>query len=659
MAAAPSGSTIEVFTFGLLFADQDEFQQETGRLFMFAGLIIVTILLLVFWVTPRGRQTRLRSLRRSAADMGLTIATIFMSIGWMFGVGALLGPGGLDLINDPNPMTDIVPILIIGLGVDYSIHLGSRYKEQLAAGEDVSSALGTGIRTVGIALALATITTAVGFLTNIVNPVPALVVFGVYASIGIAAAFILMLTFVPAVRLLLDRRAEQNERLPVEALSANKERLLPRLIGRFSWLAEKVPVATVIVAFVLGGLGIWGATQLETRFSVTDFVPEDNIALGALDTLEADFGGGLGETTSVVVRGGLSTPEAHNTLLAAVAATGDTPDVVQFGGEPAVDSVFSVLAGLTDPESAQFDSGFAATAADLGLADDLSVASGTDVTSLYDAAAAVPESGLSGVLSSGYDAALFSITTQAGEQRAGELRDGLNEDFAAAEAAGLDAVATSDNIITKGVAEALESSQLSSLVITILAAMALLVINFWMESRRPFLGVITILPVVLVVLWVFGLMTATDIPFGPVTATIAAIAIGIGVPYTIHVAHRYQEDRVRYSSPEQAIASTTTNTGGALAGSAFTTAAGFGILMTSTTVPFQQFGQVSVYAILGALIAAVLVLPSLLILWDRWHRARGEEPVDHARVEEILDGHGNLPAELDEYPVPEGTRVND
>jgi predicted RND superfamily exporter protein len=127
-------------------------------------------------------------------------------------------------------------------------------------------------------------------------------------------------------------------------------------------------------------------------------------------------------------------------------------------------------------------------------------------------------------------------------------------------------------------------------------------------------------PVALVVLWTFGLMYLSGIPFGPVTATLTGLAVGIGVPYTIHIARRFEEDRSRHGDIADAIRATMTNTGGALAGSALTTAAGFGILVTSTLTPFRQLGQVVAYAILLSLAGAVLVLPSLLVLWERWHR---------------------------------------
>ena len=183
-------------------------------------------------------------------------------------------------------------------------------------------------------------------------------------------------------------------------------------------------------------------------------------------------------------------------------------------------------------------------------------------------------------------------------------------------------MATSNEIINNVIVTTLRDSQFSSLIQTIIAALLLLMINFWAEVRRPMLGVITTIPVILTVLWSFGLMTLFGIPFGPVTATISALAIGIGIPYMIHITHRFLEDRERADTIEEAIEITLFNTGGALAGSALTTVAGFGILVTSTTIPFRQFGFVTAYTILLAMLAAVLVLPSMLVLWSRWHAKR-------------------------------------
>ncbi len=637
----PDGFTAEPFSFELIFATGDEFQAEVGRLFGMAALIILVILFFVFWLHPRGRATRWTAARRTGADVVLTMATIFMAISWMNGIGVILGPKYLGLISDFGPMNQIIPILLVGLGVDYAIHLTSRYREEASAGATVTGAMQRAIHTVGIALVLATVTTAVGFLTNLVSPIPALKDFGLLAAIGIASSFVLMLTFVASVRLLLDRRAESGERLPREAMGTTGDRLLPKLIGRTSVLAEKIPAVTLAVALGLGALGAYGVTQLETKFSFTDFVPRPNPLLPTFDVLVEEFGGGFGESTQVLIEGQVATPEAHNAMVAALGALGTTEDVVQFGDFPAAQSPLSVLAGLVEPESEAFAPDVAQAAVAAGLGDDLAVGPDADVAALYAAMlAAAPDQAARVLHQDGgeFDAALFDITTQAGEDGAADLAANMRDAFAPVAAAGPTAIPTSDEIVNNVVITSLRESQVSSLAITVLAAMALLVINFWVESRRPLLGVITILAVALVMLWSFGIMAALGIPFGPVTATISALAIGIGVPYTIHITHRFQEDRIRFATTEEAIRSTTRNTGGALAGSAFTTMAGFGILVTASTIPFRQFGLVTAYTIGLAMAAAVLVLPSMLVLWDRWHKRRGEPTVDAHAVEEALAG---------------------
>jgi uncharacterized protein len=172
----------------------------------------------------------------------------------------------------------------------------------------------------------------------------------------------------------------------------------------------------------------------------------------------------------------------------------------------------------------------------------------------------------------------------------------------------------------------IEDSQITSLLIALGAAMLLLVVHFGIANRRPLVGVITVLPVGLVLALTFGTMALTGIPLNPVTATLAALSIGIGVPFTIHVTSRFLEERRVLYDGATALRRTVSQTGGALAGSALTTAIGFGVLVTSTLVPFEQLGYVIVYAIAYSVVASILVLPSMLALWDAYDRARHGNP---------------------------------
>lgn len=693
IAAIPlaPGYVADPFSMELIFSGTDEFQAEIGRLFASAGFIILLVLTTVFLVLPKKRKNIVIAgvgiaamlgaivmlvlpglakgfpdilpasigdwststlligalsvftlvfavwsfstgrLRRTVADTLVTMAGIGFAITIMNGAGYLI-------YGEAGPMSQILPILLIGLGVDYSIHVTSRYREDVSQGDSVPKAVTVSIRTVGVALVLATITTSVGFLTNLLNDIPALREFGLLAAVGITASFFIMLTFVPAVRLLLDTRGERRGTLDRDALRGGDARFLPRMIGKTAWLAKHAAIPTLIVSLILAILGAFGTSRLEASFSFIDFVPVTSPYRATFETLIDNYGGGFGEETQVLIEGDVATPSAYNAMVESTSNLTGVENVAQFGMFPAADSPVALVLQLANPESASFDPTVAQAAGAAGMTTtSLKVSDSADVASLYAALFAADPVAASAVLYSAdqgsYSSALFSIQTQAGEAGAGELQADLTEAFAPATDAGLEVVPTSTAIISEVIINTLQTSQLSSLMYTLIAVLILLIVYYWFEVRRPMLGAITTLPVVLVVLLSFGIMWAAGIPFGPITATVAALAVGIGIPFMIHVTHRYEEDRIRNDNENDAIESTLTHTGGALAGSAMTTILGFGILMTSTTIPFRQFGLVTAYTILLSLLAAILVLPSMLVIWDRWHRGRGEATLDTELVE--------------------------
>jgi uncharacterized protein len=615
----PEGLSVEPFSFGLLLGTAD-IGPEIGRLFGTAILIILVVLGFVYWLAPEAGQ-RWRIGRRTVADVGLTLTVIVLAVVWMQGLGVLLGPDYLGLIGYFSPQTQIVPILIVGLGVDFAIHLLARYRAEAGRTGDPAASLTTTFRTVGLTLLLCTAATAIGFLTNLANPVDFLATLGVLAAAGIVAAFVLTLTFLPAVRLQLDRRAARRGRLPQAALGSQRESTLPQLMGRTAWLAERVPVATLVVATLLVAVGGYGFTQLDSEFELTDFVPQDDPRLATFATLTEQFGGGFEESTEVLLEGEVATPAGHDAQVAALGRVGAIDDVETLGEVPDATSVVSVLS------QAFGDEALAGQLAQAGVQDDLTVASDADVPALYRLLLGeLP--GADEVLAETADGwlARVELRTSAGQEGAARLQAELQEAFAPLADANVAATATSQQIVQARIGEDIEDSQLVSLLIALGAAMLLLVVHYTLSARRPLVGVLTVLPVGLVLALTFGTMALTGIPLNPVTATLAALSIGIGVPFTIHVTSRFLEERARGYDGTSAIRRTVAQTGGALAGSALTTAIGFGVLITSTLVPFEQLGYVIVYAIVFSLAASVLVLPSLLTLWDAADRRRHGAP---------------------------------
>ena len=631
------------FSFGLLLGNEgDDFLQEIGKLFGQAFLIILVVLAYIFFIRPRKGYGILKSGRRTFSDLLLSLGAILLSIGWMQGAGTILGPGYLGIIGPPNQVSQIAPIILIGLGVDYAIHFTSRYREEIGSGNTIIGSTSSTLKSVGIALTLATLATIVGFLTNIVSPLPELKDFGILVSSGIFFAFFLVMTFVPAIRTLLDKRAEAKDRISKEAFLSSGESLLNKIAASSGIIPKKLKLVALTLLVAISGYGYFSFSNLETIFEFTDFLPEDSPVVQTLDLLTEEFGGGFGETTSVLIEGeNLATPEMHNALIESLNNLSEKENIVVYAGNVAAESVVGTLGQLLAPEgtvpnapSAMPDMELLATLGSYGVdllsgsqgIDALRVKDSGDVQGLYEYLVNYDSEAFLAYLYFNQDnkvtALQVRISTSAGSLGAAQLRDDIYDAFTPLSSIGVSIAATNDAIVTQSVSDLISESQFQSLIFAILASMLFLIIYYLIDIRKPFLGVITILPVVAIVMGTYLGMYLLEIPLNPVTSTLSGLAIGIGVPFVIHVTNRFREVLSSSDNPVEAVKTTLKTTGGSLFGSAFTTMAGFGILMTSSLKPFQQMGIVVVVALGFALVASILILPTLLVIWANYHNKK-------------------------------------
>ena len=630
------------FSFGLLLGnDGDDFLEEIGVLFGKAFLIILGVLAYIFFIRPRKGYGFLKSSRRTVSDLLLSLGTILLSIGWMQGMGALLGPGFLNVIGAPNQISQIAPILLIGLGVDYAIHFTGRYREELGDGASVKESTSNTLSSVGIALTLATLATIVGFLSNVVSPLPEFKDFGITVSFGILFALLLVMTFVPAIRSLLDKRAETKESISREAFSSSGESVLNKVAGSSSIIPRKLKVISIALLVGVSSYGYVSFSNLDTVFNFTDFLPEDDPVVATLSVLTDEFGGGFGETTSVLLEGeDLATPEIHNAIIDAINDLADAENIVVFGENVANESVIASLGAMLAPQDAipgsppqapdmELISGLMSYGVELMSGQGssaLKVSANGDVDGLYKSLLTMDPATFGGTLyldnNEVFTAQQIKITTSAGSEGSRKLTEDIYAAFQPVINLGVDVAATNDSIVTNSVSDLISASQFQSLVFAIFSSMFFLIVYYWIDLKRPFLGVVTIFPVIAIVMGTYLGMNLLDIPLNPVTATLTGIAIGIGVPFVIHVTNRFREALSNDSNPVSAITTTLKTTGGSLFGSAFTTMAGFGILTTSTLKPFQQMGQVVLVSIGFALVASILILPTLLVLWANYHNKK-------------------------------------
>jgi len=601
----------------------EETQAATGSemlLLMGLALAVIAVLLLLF--------------TRSLFDLALSLVGLMVTIVWVMGAQGWLGPEGFGWIGPPNTLTTMVPIMLIGLVVDYAIQTVSLYREQRSSGSDVRTSARVGLRTVIIPLSLAAVTTIVSFLTNLTSPIPVNGDFGVVAGVGVASGLIVMLTLLAAARAMRDLRRERRGKLkPARPISGAIPGVGPAIESLGGLLARRPTPFMVIVAAVTIVLGI-ASTQIDTVFNTRDFLPSNGDSIVDLETLDEAFGGEA-EAVKVVIEAEITDDRTVRNILDFTVAFNDDlrrPEGVVSGIESSLGLL--LLDWVTDSgaDGDRYD-------AQLRMMADEANEFRLDPVALQaiiDRLESLDPDGFAAVAVNdpdGPDTLLIQFQALTGDQERAKRMvadiDGLW--FGPSE----QLTATSGEIVGIEVVTAMTDSQTESIMTTILAALVILCIFFWIADRRPALGFIAVGPIVLVLFWVLGTMTLLGIPYNVITALITALSIGIGVDYTIHIIHRYEEEFEHSREPVQAARRTLRTTGSALLGSALTTALGFGVLMFSSLTPFQQFGMVTAITIAYALIAAIVVVPPSMILWAAYRNFRLRTLVARAEHDEI------------------------
>ena len=126
-------------------------------------------------------------------------------------------------------------------------------------------------------------------------------------------------------------------------------------------------------------------------------------------------------------------------------------------------------------------------------------------------------------------------------------------------------------------------------------------------------GLITALPVMLIVGWLLGTMYLLGLTLNMVTATITAMSVGLGIDYSIHLAERYRHERAKGKAISESMSQSLMHTGPSLLAAAATTISGFVVMAFARIGMVESFGILTSLVIMFALISSMIVLPAMLI----------------------------------------------
>ena len=252
---------------------------------------------------------------RRISDVAIVSTSLVVSLFWMYGLigwAMIFGQKtGFEFIFR-SQFSNLLPILILALEIDDSLHSLHRYKEERRSGKTIEESSHVSISKVGLAVMLTSVTTIVAFSANLTSSIAALRSFGIEAGIGVMCAFFLTGLWVPLARLDIDQWLQRRDRLEDE--DPDKIHMIPK-----SWLSSittksfKMYPLVIICVLLVTVYAVPLMTSLEGDFQVEDFVEEESdlaVGVGLINQRFSDEG----EPAYILLEANLTNPRVLNAI---------------------------------------------------------------------------------------------------------------------------------------------------------------------------------------------------------------------------------------------------------------------------------------------------------------------------------------------------------
>ena len=569
--------------------------KEIGTLTSAALLLLAVILWFNF-----------RSVRDTAFVTSLTVLAILAT----YGLSGWLQFFGVNMVF--NAAMNSIPVLLLAIGVDYGLHVVIRIREELnlidskddierATLKDFSYearqvAVRRGTVLTSIALVIAIFTDMVGFLSFRFSSLSFLQVFGTVIAIGLFLVYLLSITALPALMLMFPPK-----KLKLEKASSIEIGPIANGLARLS----ATPLKVGVIAVVLLAPMFIGFQQLEVGFDQRDQFDEDVPVVGDFLLLSDEFQNSR-SPLYVVVDVEVFTPDGYAAWLAAEQVLLESPDV---SGAPS--GLWNLLAEAQVRDStlnglmSQLDDTNQSTWDELA-AYMLETPEGRELSS-----SVLASDGQQTVLSFQAETLDWQATIDLNQRMIDSLEsaeEGLEGD------ANL-RVGGRSLILAQTTSDVADSAIMSTGIVAVVILMMLVGIHSVRQRdvvQGMSRGFVSWIPLMMVVVWVYGLMGFTGYQINSQTVTIGALSLGLGVDYAVHFSIRLEEEVEHnpFADPHHWVANASATTGRAMWMAALTTAGGFAVLNLSSLLPLRLFGQAFVVAIALALLSSLVILPA-------------------------------------------------
>lgn len=203
-------------------------------------------------------------------------------------VGIIWTMGVLQIVfGTLNMMTVMMGLVLLGLGIDFTIHMLARYSEERSQGADLETSLNRMTGDTGVGVLTGALTTAAAFFALMIADTKGIFEFGFAAGIGVILTLLAIFVALPPLLVLHEKwvlRRGRQLHFPVQAREG-----FP-LIGRIAGGSWKHRTPILIVFFILAGLSLWAATHTKFEYDWMKLEPPKSPAVRLQRVIPDRFG---------------------------------------------------------------------------------------------------------------------------------------------------------------------------------------------------------------------------------------------------------------------------------------------------------------------------------------------------------------------------------
>jgi predicted RND superfamily exporter protein len=595
---------------------------------------------------------------------------IFALLPIVAGIVWTMGIVGLT-VGELNMITAMIMVVLLGLGIDFSIHIANRFTEEQAAGKSVEEAVRLAIGQTGVAVFTGAVTTAIAFFTLSVADTRGVKEFGLTSGLGVLTTLAAVMWLLPA---LLAAWACRREKKGKPVKPDHDFRPLGHLAARMG----RWRVAVVAGFAVLTVVGLYSGSQLSWEYNFLNLEPAGLRSVELNDEIIDAYK--LSISVSMLTADSIDESRQLRHRFKERRIVGEVDDISQWvsrpdfdAARPHVERLRRELAVAREPLSFDTPKIRARLAGELDRLwanlveiQFLAVTGGqdrvvektrqmvgtretTENSRLKQLARRFAESDRVDWTQLTAFATSFQHRLNAVAQRMAASSEPVTEEMVPSRIVAQYVSSTAPGYLMhimprnnlyeredlerfRTVAEKIHPDvtgtpqmilEMSDQTmkegrVAVLLAIAVILLVLLIDFRRPLIAVLTFLPLFCGVAILLAFMWLLDEKFNYINMIALPVIIGIGVDDGVHFFHRYvQEGRGR-------IQESITSVGRAIMMSSFTTMIGFGTLMFYLMRGMASMGRVLFIGVGLCLVVTVTLLPALVRLFKD-HITREEE----------------------------------